>query len=348
MTDQKSLISSVLYIQLDDQIGPNPIVCIPRDFTTVNKMHVSIKVVTVLSGEHGKVPESLVILPFPSLKLKGIIKYLKWEDSKRRGGIGQAAIAVLFEDVNDVVFYKYFEQLSTLFKEIGLKFKNLELEKGKLEEYETEVKNVNLKIKTLLNELKIEETLKPTEFPKLSLKDSTMIDYKFKIIVLGDPGVGKTSLILRYTNNAFRRSYIPTLGVHVSDKIFKINDVVVQLVIWDLAGQQKFDTMRHQFYMGSDAFILVFDLTDLKSFENISNWFLDIQNQVKEQENLIGCIIGNKSDLEEQVKIKFENAKELSSYLNLNFFETSALSGSNVDNVFTQLAQSLYDLFTEM
>ena len=85
MTDQKSLISSVIYIQLDDQIGPNPIICIPSDFTTVNKMHVSIKVVTVLSGEHGKVPESLVILPFPSLKLKGIIKYLKWEDSKRRG-----------------------------------------------------------------------------------------------------------------------------------------------------------------------------------------------------------------------------------------------------------------------
>jgi Ras-related protein Rab-8A len=348
MTDQKSLISSVLYIQLDDQIGPNPIVCIPRDFTTVNKMHVSIKVVTVLSGEHGKVPESLVILPFPSLKLKGIIKYLKWEDPKRRGGIGQSAVAVLFEDVNDVVFYKYFEQLSIPFEEIGLKFKNLELKKAKLEDYENEANNVNLKIKTLLNELKIEETLKPTEFPKLTLKDSTMIDYKFKIIVLGDPGVGKTSLILRYTNNAFRRSYIPTLGVHVSDKIFKINDAIVQLVIWDLAGQQKFDTMRHQFYMGSDAFILVFDLTDLKSFENISNWFLDIQNQLKEQENLIGCIIGNKSDLEKQIKIKFENARELSSYLNLNFFETSALSGSNVDNVFTQLAQSLYDLFTEI
>lgn len=348
MTDQKSLISSVIYIQLDDQIGPNPIICIPSDFTTVNKMHVSIKVVTVLSGEHGKVPESLVILPFPSLKLKGIIKYLKWEDAKRRGGIGQAAIAVLFEDVNDVVFYKYFEQLSSPFEEIGRKFKNLELKKARLEEYENEAKNVYIKVRTLLNELKIEETSEPTEFPKLSLKDSTMIDYKFKIIVLGDPGVGKTSLILRYTNNAFRRSYIPTLGVHVSDKIFKINDAVVQLVIWDLAGQQKFDTMRHQFYMGSDGFILVFDLTDLKSFENISNWFLDIQNQFKEQENLIGCIIGNKSDLEEDIKIKFDNAKELSSYLNLNFFETSALSGSNVDNVFTQLAQSLYDLFTEM
>ena len=177
-------------------------------------------------------------------------------------------------------------------------------------------------------------------------RNSRKLDYKFKIIVVGDPGVGKTSLILRYTNNAFRRSYIPTLGVHVSDKVFKINDVVVQLVIWDLAGQQKFDTMRHQFYFGSDGFILVFDLTNLNSFENLSNWFLDIQNQFKDQTNLMGYVIGNKCDLKEQVKINSENANELASYLNLSFLETSALSGQNVDKVFTQLAEALYNSFT--
>jgi len=347
MMDQ-NIISSVLYIQLDDEIGPNPIVCIPSNFPTVNKMHISIKVVTVLSGEHGKVPENLVILPFPSLKLKGIIKYIKWEDPKRRGGIGQAAIAILFEDVNDVIFYKYFEQLSSPFEEIGDNFRDLELQRARISEFEKAIKNINLKIKNLLKELRIEENLKSEsmEFPKLKLKDSTMIDYKFKIIVLGDPGVGKTSLILRYTNNAFRRSYIPTLGVHVSDKIFKINNTIIQLVIWDLAGQQKFSTMRHQFYVGSDGFILVFDLTDPKSFENLSNWFLDIQNQFKDKNILIGYCIGNKCDLEEYIRIKLENAKELARYLNLDFIETSALSGKNVDKVFTQLAQALYTSFT--
>ncbi len=344
----QDIITAVLYIQLDDEVGPNPVVTLPKDFANVNKMHVSIKVITVLSGEHGNVPKKLVILPFPSLKLKGIIKYIKWDDPKRRGGIGQAAIAILFEDINDVIFYKYFEQLSDSFEEIGKIFRNLEENRSKLEEIEKEVKNLINRIKTVLNELRIDETSQSEskEFPKLKLKDSTMIDYKFKIIVLGDPGVGKTSLILRYTDNAFRRSYIPTLGVHVSDKIFKIDDAVVQLVIWDLAGQQKFDTMRHQFYVGSDGFILVFDLTNLNSFENLSNWFLDIQNQFKDQTNLMGYVIGNKCDLREQVKIKSENAKELASYLNLNFIETSALSGLNVNKVFTQLAKSLYTSFT--
>lgn len=343
----QDIISSVIYIQLDDEIGPNPIVCIPSSFSTINKMHISIKIITVLSGEHGKVPQDLVILPFPSLKLKGIIKYIKWNDSKRRGGIGQAAIAILFEEVNDVIFYKYFEQLSSPFEEIGVKFRNLELDKAKIDIFEKEVENVNRKISTLLNELRIEETSlsESLEFPKLKLKDSTMIDYKFKIIVLGDPGVGKTSLILRYTNNAFRRSYIPTLGVHVSDKIFKINGVYIQLVIWDLAGQQKFDAMRHQFYVGSDGFILVFDLTESTSFENLSNWFLDIQNQFKNQNSLLGYVIGNKCDLIDNIKIKSENAKELAGYLNLKFMETSALSGKNVDKVFSQVAQLLYDSF---
>ncbi len=344
---EDNIISAILYIQLDDEIGPNPIVCAPKGFSTINKMHISIKVITVLSGEHGRIPERLVILPFPSLNLKGIIKYLKWEDEKRRGGIGQAAIAVLFEDVNDVIFYKYFEQLTTPFDESEKLFNDLELNRAKLEKFEKEIERLHARIDNLLRELKIEETSasESNAFPKLKLKDSTMIDYKFKIIVVGDPGVGKTSLILRYTNNAFRRSYIPTLGVHVSDKIFKIDDSIIQLVIWDLAGQSKFDTMRHQFYLGSDGVILVFDLTNPNSFENLSNWFLDIQNQFKDQKDLMGYVIGNKSDLEDMIKIKSENAKELAGYLNLNFIETSALSGTNVDKVFTEIAHSLYNSF---
>jgi small GTP-binding protein len=343
----KNIISSILYIQLDDEIGPNPVVSIPKEFSTINKMHISIKVITVLSGEHGKVPQRLVILPFPSLNLKGIIKYLKWDDPKRRGSIGQSAIVIIFEDINDVVFYKYFEQLNPPFEEYSSRIKNLERQRARLEEFESEIESLSNTVNNLLNELRLEETSKSEskEFPKVKLKDSTLIDYKFKIIVLGDPGVGKTSLILRYTDNAFRRSYIPTLGVHVSDKIFKINDTVIQLVIWDLAGQQKFDTMRHQFYLGSDGFILVFDLTDLKSFENLSNWFLDVQNQFKDKNNLIGYIIGNKCDLKDQIQIQPENAKELANYLNLDFIETSALSGVNVDNVFGKLAQLLYDSF---
>ncbi|MFX0027427.1 MAG: Rab family GTPase [Candidatus Hermodarchaeota archaeon] len=343
MTEE--VITVLLYAQLDDELGPSPLVWFPTNYPPHEIMHIVIKVIAVLSGEQGLVPESVLVLPFPTLKLKGLIKYIMWDDPNRRGGIGQSAIALLFREFDDAIFYKYMDQLNLPFGEITQKIINLEKEKAPKETYSELLEEFELNLSNLLEELKNKEEVQAKEFPEQKIKEAGLIDYKFKIAIVGDPGVGKTSLILRYTNNAFRRSYIPTLGVHVSDKIFKVKDSTVQLVLWDIAGQVKFETMRQQFYLGSDAVLLVFDLTNEKSFENLSNWYLDVKNQLKNRPELVGFIVGNKKDLIEELKISAEKAIELANSQNLGYIETSALTGENVDSAFNDLANKLYNTF---
>ena len=343
MTEE--VITVLLYAQLHDELGPNPLVWLPINYPPNDIMHIVIKVIAVLSGEQGLVPQSLVVLPFPTFNLKGLIKYIKWEDPNRRGGIGQSALALLFPEIDDVIFYKYMNQLTPPFDEITQKIINLEKTNALKETYSELLHEFELNISNLLEELKNKESVQAKEFPDQKVKDAGLIDYKYKIAIVGDPGVGKTSLILRYTNNAFRRSYIPTLGVHVSDKIFKVKGSTVQLVLWDIAGQVKFETMRQQFYLGSDGIFLVFDLTNQKSFENISNWYFDVKNQLKNRPDLVGFIVGNKKDLIEELQITAERAFELANTHNLGYIETSALTGENVDSAFNDLVIKLYNTF---
>jgi len=342
---KEEVITVLLYAQLDDELGPHPLVWLPTNYPPNDVMHIVIKAIAVLSGEQGLVPQSLVVLPFPTLNLKGLIKYIKWEDPNRRGGIGQSAIALLFREIDDVIFYKYMNQLTPPFSEITQKIINLEKKKAPKETYSELLEEFELNLSHLLEELKNKESVQAKEFPDQKAKDAGLVDYKYKIVIVGDPGVGKTSLILRYTNNAFRRTYIPTLGVHVSDKIFKIEDSTVQLVLWDIAGQVKFETMRQQFYLGSDGIFLVFDLTNQKSFENISNWYFDVKNQLKNRPDLVGFIVGNKKDLIEELQITAERAFELANTHNLGYIETSALTGENVDSAFNDLVIKLYNTF---
>jgi small GTP-binding protein len=134
------------------------------------------------------------------------------------------------------------------------------------------------------------------------------------------------------------------LGVHVSDKIFKIKESYVQLVLWDIAGQQKFQTMRQQFYLGSDGLFLIFDLSNPNSLESISNWYFDIQNQLKNRPILTGFVIGNKKDLTLESDNLSEKGTDLARYLNLGYIETSALTGENVERAFYTIAETLYNV----
>jgi small GTP-binding protein len=307
--------------------------------------HIAIKALTVLTGEQGLIPEKLVILPFPSMNLKGLIKYLKWNDPSRRGEIGQSAIVLLFQEMDDVIFYKYLNDLSIPFDSLSKAIIKLEKSKSSREDFMSVIEHLEFNVSSLLEEFRLQETAQQEgeAFPEQKITDRSMIDYQFKIIIAGDPNVGKTSLILRYTNNAFRRNYVPTLGVMVSDKIFKIEDSVIQLTLWDIGGQQKFQTMRQQFYRGSDAVFLVFDLTRPESFNNIPKWFSDVVEQLEDRrDELIGYIIGNKKDLVEDRKVPNFKGNKLASQLELGFIETSALLGENVDEAFSTIANLLY------
>ncbi|MFX1344592.1 MAG: Rab family GTPase [Promethearchaeota archaeon] len=341
---ERQIIRGIIYNTLDEQIGPNPKVYLPEDFSQLDLLHISVKTFAVLTGEGGLIPESLVVLPFPSLQLKGLTKYMQWEDPDKRGGVGHANITVLFQEMDDVIFYKYIKEISVPFNEIVQNITFLEKSNANEDQFLNELINLENGITELLEYLRNQE-LKESKIEALDQAiDRSMIDFQFKIIVVGDPTVGKTSLVLRYTNNAFRRSYVSTMGVHVSNKIFRADDsTIIQLVLWDVGGQERFKIMRKQFYQGSDAVFLVFDLTNPETFSNIPVWFSDIKKQMELRgEDLIGYVIGNKKDLENEKKITSEDAQRLAQKFNLEYLETSALSGENVDYAFTTLAKILY------
>ena len=201
---KRQIIQGIVYIEMSDEMGPNPVAWLPNTFTQMDLIHISIKALTILSGEEGLIPESLVILPFPSKNLKGIVKYIKWDDPSRRGSIGLSALVLLFQEIDDVIFYKYINDLSIPFNNLTPEIINLEKSKASREDFVKLIEHLEFNISALLEELKLQEMAQQESeaFPEQQYKDRSLIDYQFKIIIIGDPSVGKTSLILRYTNNA--------------------------------------------------------------------------------------------------------------------------------------------------
>jgi small GTP-binding protein len=342
---ERQIIKAIIYNNLDEQVGPNPKAYFPEDFSQLDLLHISVKSFAVLTGEKGLIPESLVILPFPSLQLKSLIKYIQWEDPDKRGGVGQSNITLMFQEMDDVIFYKYIKEITNPFNDIAQNIAFLEKSNASEDKFISELRNLETAITELLEKFRKKE-LEESKVEALTeqITDRSLIDYQFKIAVVGDPTVGKTSLVLRYTNNAFRRSYVSTLGVHVSNKIYKTEDsTIIQLVLWDVGGQDRFKIMRRQFYQGSDAIFLVFDLTNPESFGNIPLWYSEIKKNINlPEEEITGFIIGNKKDLENK-KITSEGAQKLAEQFNLMYLETSALSGENVDHAFTTLAKQLFE-----
>ncbi len=341
----ESLVYGIIYTEVDEEIGPDPQIWEPIDLSDDLLTHVSIKAITLLTAEQGLIPESIAIIPFPSIGLKGLIKYIQYKDEDRRGGVGQAAITLLFNEVDDIVFYKGMEYFNPDFNEVAQNIIKIEESKAERKKIQKEIKNLRVKVLKILNELRIKESsLQESEaFPEEYIEDKGKIDYQFKIIVCGDPMVGKTSTILRFTESAFDRKYIPSIGINVKDKIIRFKKSNIQLVLWDIAGQSKFETMRSAFYKGARGVLLVFDLTNPKSFNDIRNWHKDIKRHVDIEEQLVGFILGNKSDKVEERKITKKEAMNLANELNLEYIETSALTGDNVKESFYKMAKYLYE-----
>ncbi|TFG27041.1 MAG: GTP-binding protein [Promethearchaeota archaeon] len=340
----KSLIHGIIYTEVDEEIGPKPTWWDPVDLSDDLLTHVSIKAITLLTAEQGLIPESIAIIPFPSIGLKGLIKFIQFKDKERRGGVGQAAITLLFNEVDDIIFYKGIEYFDTDFNETAQKITKFEESGKEIELIGSEIKNLRKNVLETLNDIRLKEIkLKESDaFPEEIIVEKDKIDFQFKIIVCGDPMVGKTSTILRFTESAFDRKYIPSIGINVKDKIVRVKKSNVQLVIWDIAGQSKFETMRSAFYKGARGLLLVFDLTNPKTFKGLRKWYKDIEKHVDIEEQLIGFILGNKRDRVEDRKISEQEAKELAEELNLEYIETSALTGEQIKESFYKMAKSLY------
>ena len=157
-----------------------------------------------------------------------------------------------------------------------------------------------------------------------------------KILILGDSGVGKTSILIKYINNKFDESHIATIGVDYMDKTIKYKNINVKLQIWDTSGQEKFRSIARNFYRNSDAIFLVFDLNNKDTYDNIKQWINDVEEHCP---NIKKILLGNKSDLEKNVSE--EIIKNFAKENNLQYFETSAKNGTNIKEAFKAMVDLL-------
>ena len=178
--------------------------------------------------------------------------------------------------------------------------------------------------------------------------DSTNeIDLVFKILLLGDSEVGKSCFLMRYSDNVFIDNYITTIGLDYKLKSVKLdNGKTIKVQLWDTAGQDKYRTIAKNYFKGSHGILLLYDITKTNSFENIREWIRDIKEEVSEK--AIIFLIGNKIDLEEQRKISKEKGVELAEEYKIPFFEASAKSGENVDEVFKALYRKISEVYGDM
>jgi len=164
----------------------------------------------------------------------------------------------------------------------------------------------------------------------------------YKVIVIGDPAVGKTELLAKFAKNQFEEKYLPTVGVSILKEPIKLEDfdITITLMFWDVAGQPQFYMLHRPYYNGADGMILVFDLTRSSTFSNINNWY---SSAVKYGLGEIPRIlIGNKSHLKDERKIILPMAEHLSKKINAPYYETSTLTGENVNLVFKKIAELIY------
>jgi small GTP-binding protein len=164
-------------------------------------------------------------------------------------------------------------------------------------------------------------------------------NYIIKICLLGEANVGKTSLVYRYIENKFRENYKSTLGVNLlkKDLSFKeYGDVTIQ--IWDLGGQESFKSLRKLYLEGANGALLLYDCTQKSSFEKLDDWIQDFRNA---RGNEPVMLIGNKIDLEKSVKVSDKEAKLFAKNYSLKYLPTSAKTGSNVEEAFTEISKSI-------
>ncbi len=165
-------------------------------------------------------------------------------------------------------------------------------------------------------------------------------DYLFKLIIIGDSGVGKSSVLSQYVDQTFINSHISTIGVDFKITNVNIGDKIAKLQIWDTAGQERFRTITTNYYRGAHGIILVYDVTNRESFDNIVNW---VDNIERYSENPRLILIGNKTDLPNKRVVSYEEALDYSNSLGLSFLETSAKNNLNIEDIFTKLVHDIYD-----
>ncbi|KAF0975587.1 hypothetical protein FDP41_005581 [Naegleria fowleri] len=168
----------------------------------------------------------------------------------------------------------------------------------------------------------------------------------YKILILGDAGVGKTSLAIKWVDGSFQENYIATIGVDFKKKDVVIDNQLIKLQIWDTAGQERYNTIQATYYRGCAGIIVVYDITDADSFQNVQKWIGNIEKNTSPNDDITILLVGNKADLEDERMVKTEDANNFcknTSCVVDKVFEVSAKSGLNVNNAFMALVEAIHN-----
>jgi Ras-related protein Rab-1A len=166
-------------------------------------------------------------------------------------------------------------------------------------------------------------------------------DRLFKILIIGDSNVGKTSVLLRYVDDAFNPEFQTTIGVDFKISTLEVSGKIVKLQLWDTAGQDRFRNIVASYYRGANGVFLMYDVTNSESFQSVSKWSEESQQYL--QSNVPKLLVGNKSDLTSQREVSTEEGKALSQRLKTDFIETSAKTSANVKEAFFMMAKSMLE-----
>lgn len=166
-------------------------------------------------------------------------------------------------------------------------------------------------------------------------------DHLFKVLLIGDSGVGKTCILCRFSDDSFNSSFISTIGIDFKMKTIDFNGKKIKLQIWDTAGQERFYTITSTYYRGAMGIMLVYDVTDGKSFDSIAKWLRNIDENANE--DVVKMIVGNKCDMEDKRIVPTERGQEVASHHGIPFFETSAKTNVNITPAFYDMTRRILE-----
>ena len=166
-------------------------------------------------------------------------------------------------------------------------------------------------------------------------------DYLFKYIIIGDSHVGKSSIMTQFIDKKFNYNHDMTIGVDFSSTIINIDKRKIKINIWDTAGQEAFRSITRSYYKASAAIILVYDITNIQSFNSLNRWYDEIKNNINSTYNPQIILVGNKADQEVKRQVSYDTGNDFATRYNMLFFETSAKSSHNIDKIFIQATQDI-------
>ncbi|XP_051570210.1 ras-related protein Rab-3D-like [Myxocyprinus asiaticus] len=182
---------------------------------------------------------------------------------------------------------------------------------------------------------------------QLSQKDAAdqNFDYMFKLLIIGNSSVGKTSFLFRYADDSFTSAFVSTVGIDFKVKTVFRNNKRIKLQIWDTAGQERYRTITTAYYRGAMGFLLMYDITNQDSFNAVQDWATQIKTYSWDNAQVI--LVGNKCDLEDERLIPTENSQSLADELGFQCFEASAKDNINVKQVFERLVDVICEKMNE-